>query len=265
MITVLAPCDFSKVVITDDYAEHLARKGYNRDYAGTDLARAVPGSLELRPSQLNGKVLQAHFSSIGYGNTTFVEYGGILRVRNAHQKNLGVRVGQVVNPGDSLGTMDSTGNSTGDHTHWETWLKRGGVWQNVDPINPENEIMIVNDPALLQPLEGETPEAIPAEEMPELAVMAKVRTSSLISRWINVRSLPRASSSDLGDMRPGEVWEVFKTFKDTAGNVWFGVVGPSTALGTGPSTALRSAQDGLVVGWVAAYYQGQTWVEVVNG
>ena len=247
MITVLTPCDINKTVIVPggSYNDHLTRKGYSKDYAGNDLARAVAEPLDLRPSQLNGKVLQAHMSNQGYGYTTFVEYGGILKVRNAHQANLGVKVGKTVNPGDYLGTMDSTGNSTGDHTHWETWIKTGGAWLNVDPFNPANGIQIVNDPAQLVPLGEEAPEVPIPGRMPKLPEMEKVRTTAVVTKWVNVRGLPRANSADLGDMRPGEVWNVFKTYKDPSGNIWFAVV------------------KDLTVGWVAAYFQGQTWVETV--
>ncbi len=245
MITVLAPCDLNKVVIVPggSYADHIARKGYSRDYAGNDLARAVKEELTLRPSQWNGKVLQSMWSTIGYGNTTFVEYGGILRVRNAHQKNLGVKVGDIVNPSDYLGTMDSTGNSTGDHTHWEVWLKRDGAWHNVDPYDPRNGVKIVNNVADLQPLDGETPVVTPPAAPPVPENLAFVRTTKIVTTWINIRALPRVNSLDLGDMRPGEIWEFVKKYQDPAGNIWYAVIGGET------------------IGWAAAYYQGQTWIE----
>jgi len=85
---IMWPCDRNNVWITDDWSEHLQRPGYNRAYAGTDLAGPEQ---PLNPSQYNGKVLQAMWSNAGYGYTTFVEHydpsgKAVLRIRNAHQK-----------------------------------------------------------------------------------------------------------------------------------------------------------------------------------
>ena len=241
MITVCWPVDRSQVWISNTWQDHLNRPGYKRDYAGIDLAGAEQ---PLRPSQYNGKILQAMWSTQGYGYTTFIEYAGILRTRTAHQKTIATKIGQVVNPWDSLGILDSTGNSTGNHVHWETWLKVAGRWINVDPLNPINGIVVVNDFNLLTPLEGEEP--MPVEfVLPNIPTMPKCKLTPMVYKYINVRSLPKAASTDLGDLKVGEVWDVTGYKQDTLGNVWFAV------------------KKGDVIGWAAAFYNGEIWLQLL--
>lgn len=241
MITALWPCERSKVVISSDWQDHLARPGYNRDYAGTDLAGPEQ---PLRASQRNGKVLQAMWSTQGYGYTVFVEYGGALRTRVAHLKNLGVKIGEIVGPESYLGTMDSTGNSTGTHVHWEVWLKREGQWVNIDPLAEVNGVQVTNDPAQLKELAG-AEDVTPVEyEIPAFPGLVIVTPTEAISSWINLRALPRTSSSAvLGKVKTGESWEAFASTTDSLGNIWYGL------------------RNGSYVGWAAAYYGGMKWLK----
>jgi len=247
-ITILWPCDRGRVYISSNYQQHLDRPGYTGQ-PGTDLAGQEQ---PLRPSQFGGKVTQATTSKSGYGVTTFVDYFGVMRVRNAHQKNLGVKVGDIVNPGDYLGTMDSTGNSSGTHTHWEVWLKRGGIWRNVDPLDPANNLQIVNDPALLVPIDGEEipmpPTVFVPPPVPEDLTM--VKPTAIISHysWWNLRSRPAANTASLivGRVNPDTEWAYWGYEIDVQGNYWY------------------SIRRGSVVGWVAAYYNGQPRMELVT-
>lgn len=244
MITILWPCERSKVWISSTWQDHLNRPGYNRDYAGTDLAGIEQ---PLRPSQYNGKVLQSMWSTAGYGYTTFIEHSGILRIRNAHQKTLGVKVGDIVNPSQSLGIMDSTGNSTGTHTHWEVWLKYSTGWRNVDPLDPSHGIQIVNDPAMLVALPGEEiPPMDPVFTPPALPDLVMVKPTYKITTWINLRQRPSLNATKIGEIKPGQEWVYWGYKVDTLGNYWY---------------ALRK---GDVVGWAAGYYNGELWLEQVE-
>lgn len=65
----------------------------------------------------------------GYGKIVEVSHTNGLVTRYAHHKALLVATGDVVKKGDALGTMGTTGRSTGPHVHFEV-LKNG---RHVDP------------------------------------------------------------------------------------------------------------------------------------
>ena len=189
-------------------------------------------------------------SAVGYGYTTFVEYydpqgNDVLRIRNAHQKNLNVSVGDIVNPEDVLGTMDSTGNSTGTHTHWEVWIKINGQWRNVDPLNPIYGITIVGDQSALVPLDGSEPPAIPEFKLPEVE-LPKVK--SIASKNIRIRSKPEVSRTALilNYIAPNDKWDYCGSSVDNQGNTWYAI------------------KKGDKIGWGAALYQGNTWIVPVD-
>ena len=65
-----------------------------------------------------GKVVYAGTKS-GYGRVVDVDHGGGFVSRYAHLKRIVAKKGQEVEIGDKLGTMGSTGRSTGPHLHYE--------------------------------------------------------------------------------------------------------------------------------------------------
>jgi murein DD-endopeptidase MepM/ murein hydrolase activator NlpD len=66
----------------------------------------------------------------GYGRVIEVDHGAGFKTRYAHLARIGVRPGQKVAAGATLGGMGSTGRSTGTHLHYEVWLN--GRAQNPD-------------------------------------------------------------------------------------------------------------------------------------
>ncbi|MGN7312673.1 lysozyme family protein [Alkalicoccobacillus gibsonii] len=73
----------------------------------------------------DGKVIEAIHSNIGYGNYVTVKHGGNEFSRYAHLTSIGVRNGQSVNQGDSVGKCGTTGSSTGNHLHLEHMTELG--------------------------------------------------------------------------------------------------------------------------------------------
>jgi murein DD-endopeptidase MepM/ murein hydrolase activator NlpD len=65
-----------------------------------------------------------------YGNLVIVEHDDRTETRYAHQSEVGVELGDVVQKGDVIGSVGSTGKSTGPHLHFETRVD--GV--AVDPV-----------------------------------------------------------------------------------------------------------------------------------
>lgn len=56
------------------------------------------------------------------GNTVFINHGQGLISYYAHLKTIDVKPGQLVYQGEVIGTMGSTGRSTGSHLHWSVSL-----------------------------------------------------------------------------------------------------------------------------------------------
>lgn len=66
----------------------------------------------------------------GYGIVVLVDHGFGFQTLYAHMQSTKVRVGQKVKRGEQIGTVGSTGLSTGSHLHYEVIL--GG--KKVDPV-----------------------------------------------------------------------------------------------------------------------------------
>lgn len=99
---------------------------YNRYHRGVDFA-GPPGTSVLAAAE--GRVILADRLHIR-GNTTVIDHGWGVYTLYAHQQETLVQAGEIVSSGQVIGTIGSTGRSTGPHLHWEVWLN--GV--NVDPL-----------------------------------------------------------------------------------------------------------------------------------
>ena len=72
-------------------------------------------------------------SKTGYGNYVVIEHANGVRTLYAHCASVSVSVGQTVSQGQQIGTVGSTGNSTGPHLHFE--VKVNGSY-----VNPRNYV-----------------------------------------------------------------------------------------------------------------------------
>ena len=66
----------------------------------------------------------------GYGNMVEISHGNGLATRFGHLSEIKVKVGQVVRIGEIIGSIGSTGLSTGPHLHYETRV-------NGQPVDPQ--------------------------------------------------------------------------------------------------------------------------------
>ena len=65
-----------------------------------------------------------------FGYNVIIQHGNGIKTRYAHANSLSVKAGQVVSQGDIIGTVGSTGWSTGNHLHFEVILNGN----RVDPL-----------------------------------------------------------------------------------------------------------------------------------
>ncbi|MEN8157732.1 MAG: M23 family metallopeptidase [Bacteroidota bacterium] len=100
--------------------------GRRMAHHGIDLAG--PFGLDIHVAG-DGVVLATHISRFGYGNEVLVDHGFGYTSRYAHLQEILVKPGQKLKRGEVLGTMGSTGRSTGPHLHYE-------VRENGHPVNP---------------------------------------------------------------------------------------------------------------------------------
>ena len=67
----------------------------------------------------NGKVVLSGWSG-GYGRMVEIDHGNGLSTRYGHLSEINVKVGDSIRIGQVIGTVGSTGRSTGPHLHYET-------------------------------------------------------------------------------------------------------------------------------------------------
>ena len=106
--------------------------GYYDYHIGLDIA----GSGDI-VSVLKGVVIDSRYAG-SYGNMVLVDHGIIdgksVKTRYAHLYSSNVAVGTVLEKGQVLGIMGTTGNSSGVHLHFEVIIND----QVVDPITYVN-------------------------------------------------------------------------------------------------------------------------------
>lgn len=80
-----------------------------------------------------GTVVAAGWNGGGYGNYVMIDHGNGYKTLYAHMltNSITVKAGQVVSQGQQIGTMGSTGRSTGTHLHFEVISANG----KLDPMS----------------------------------------------------------------------------------------------------------------------------------
>lgn len=98
-----------------------------RFHNGVDVS--APGGTPIMASR-SGQVLIAEYNS-SYGNYVVISHGNGDTTLYAHMKKLGTKAGATVKQGDTIGYVGTTGDSTGNHLHFE--IKVNG--SRVDPLS----------------------------------------------------------------------------------------------------------------------------------
>lgn len=108
--------------------------GTRKLHTGIDIGRNLDPAQSIDGAAIvaagDGTVIYAAYRS-GYGNTVMIDHGDGVVTLYAHQQSGGIRVsnGQSVSKGQRIGTVGSTGYSTGPHLHFE-------VRVNGSPVDP---------------------------------------------------------------------------------------------------------------------------------
>lgn len=97
---------------------------WGRMHSGIDIASAYGTPIKAAKA---GRVILAG-SNGGYGLAIVIDNGGGMTTMYAHMSRLRVSEGTSVQPGQQIGDMGSTGNSTGNHLHFE--VRTSGTAQN---------------------------------------------------------------------------------------------------------------------------------------
>ena len=100
-----------------------------RSYAHRGLDIAAPGGTPIKAAA-SGKVIFSGYQG-SYGNLVKIDSGNGVVVYYGHCSKLYVNVGEKVEAGDVIAAVGSTGNSTGNHLHFEIQL-------NGQCVNPQN-------------------------------------------------------------------------------------------------------------------------------
>lgn len=107
----------------------------DRNHKGIDIA--APYGTEIYASEA-GTVVAAGWNSGGYGNYVIIDHGAGYRTLYAHCSLVVAYEGQQVEKGQLIAKVGSTGNSTGNHCHYE-------VRMNNICVNPGNFLRVNAD------------------------------------------------------------------------------------------------------------------------
>lgn len=108
------------------------KTGAVRPHYGADYKAATGTNLT---SAADGKVERSYTSS-SYGETVIVRHTDGGATLYAHLENRSVNKGDVVKAGETIGTADSTGLSTGPHLHFE-YVPNGQLIKSKNRIDPD--------------------------------------------------------------------------------------------------------------------------------
>lgn len=100
---------------------------YQPFHAGIDIADQLETPVV---SLMSGKVRKVASITWGYGTYVVIDHGNNITTIYAHLHTVAVRVGDIVQTGQLIGSQGSTGWSTGTHLHFE--VRIFGV-----PVDPE--------------------------------------------------------------------------------------------------------------------------------
>lgn len=100
---------------------------WNRQHCGIDIG--APAGTPITAAE-GGTVIYSEYNTGGYGNLVKLSHGNGIETWYAHCSALLVSEGDVVEQGEEIGLVGTTGNSTGNHLHFEVRVSG----EPVDPL-----------------------------------------------------------------------------------------------------------------------------------
>lgn len=106
--------------------------GQRRFHAGVDFALEMNTPVA---ALFDGQAVEAEYQD-GYGNEVLLYHpSSDTYTRYAHMNALAISPGQFVRAGELIGSVGSTGRSTGPHLHIEYIVKMNGAYQYTNPLS----------------------------------------------------------------------------------------------------------------------------------
>ncbi len=107
--------------------------GKYKGHQGVD----IPGKTGTKIKAVAGGVVVKSERASGYGNMVEIKHADGLTTLYGHNKKNIVKKGDIIEKGDTIALLGSTGRSTGPHVHFE-------VRKNDKPVNPMRYINTIN-------------------------------------------------------------------------------------------------------------------------
>lgn len=125
-------------IITTDYENRWGEHHDGLDISGTGSGSPIYSAREGTVVAINTSCAKTGYlgssCGMGYGNYIIINHGNNYQVIYAHLAGVNVSVGSKVRRGQVIGTMGSSGSSTGTHLHFGTY--RGNPIRGGSPFNP---------------------------------------------------------------------------------------------------------------------------------
>lgn len=103
-----------------------------RDHVHKGIDISAPGGTSIKATA-DGTIKFSGWNDGGYGNLVIINHGNGVQSYYGHCSKLYVKSGQTVKAGDTIAAVGSTGNSTGNHLHFE-------IRQNGSQVNPQKYV-----------------------------------------------------------------------------------------------------------------------------
>lgn len=117
------PLPVSKGISSGYGMRKISLYGYEKFHAGIDVPAGIGNSILAADG---GTVIVSTYDG-GYGNYVMINHGGGRVTLYAHMSSRAVDVGAEVKKGQVIGSVGSTGNSTGPHLHFEIRINGSAV------------------------------------------------------------------------------------------------------------------------------------------